>query len=107
MSRAVTSRAATDIDQHVGERIRAFRLDAGQTLAELAGDLGISHQQLQKYECGTNRVSAGMLWEIASVQRRAVTDYFPGDRDVPDLPGQFAQALRQLDQVRHIVNAGA
>lgn len=46
------------------------------TLAELGTELGISHQQLQKYETGTNRLSAGMLSSVASVLRIPVASLF-------------------------------
>lgn len=61
-----TSRAPSDIDRAVGHNTRRLRLDRGLALAELSETLGISHQQLQKYETGTNRVSAGMLSNLAT-----------------------------------------
>lgn len=74
--RQTTSRAPTAIDQMVGEKIRRLRLDRNMTLAELGAELGISHQQLQKYETGTNRLSAGMLSNVADVLRVSITDLF-------------------------------
>lgn len=74
--RQTTSRAPTAIDQMVGEKIRKLRLDRNMTLAELGTELGISHQQLQKYETGTNRLSAGMLSNVADVLRVEITDLF-------------------------------
>jgi transcriptional regulator with XRE-family HTH domain len=74
--RQTTSRAPTAIDQMVGEKIRKLRLDRNMTLAELGSELGISHQQLQKYETGTNRLSAGMLSNVADVLRVSITDLF-------------------------------
>lgn len=61
------SRAPTEIDRLVGANVRRVRIERNQTLADLAGALGISHQQLQKYETGTNRLSAGMLCNVAEV----------------------------------------
>jgi len=61
------SRAPTDIDLVVGENVRKLRIQRNQTLSELAGELGISHQQLQKYETGANRLSAGMVARIADM----------------------------------------
>jgi transcriptional regulator with XRE-family HTH domain len=58
-------RKATAADLVVGTNVRQLRADAGLTLSELAEALGISHQQLQKYETGANRISAGMLYELA------------------------------------------
>ena len=61
-----TSRAPTAVDQMVGEKIRKLRLDRNLTLAELGSELGISHQQLQKYETGTNRLSAAVTRAVAA-----------------------------------------
>lgn len=58
-------RVAKQVDEHVGERIRHLRTTLGLTQEQLASALGISYQQIQKYETGANRVSAGRLYEIA------------------------------------------
>jgi len=69
------ARRATDVDDHVGGRIRQGRREIGQSQNELADALGVSFQQVQKYENGTNRVSAGRLY--AAAQHLGVTfDYF-------------------------------
>jgi transcriptional regulator with XRE-family HTH domain len=59
------ARAVTDVDRLVGENVRRFRKARGMTLAELSLGLGISHQQLQKYETGMNRLSAGIIMDVA------------------------------------------
>ncbi|HIF09166.1 MAG TPA: XRE family transcriptional regulator, partial [Sneathiellales bacterium] len=56
---------AKRVDEHVGERIRHLRTTLGLTQEQLSSALGISYQQIQKYETGANRVSAGRLYEIA------------------------------------------
>jgi len=53
------------VDDHVGERIRVRRTELGLTQEDLARQLHISYQQVQKYETGANRISAGRLFEIA------------------------------------------
>ena len=53
------------IDQHVGERIRLRRTELGMTQDQLAQALDVSYQQVQKYESGANRISAGRVYEIA------------------------------------------
>ncbi|HEY5338506.1 MAG TPA: helix-turn-helix transcriptional regulator [Rhizomicrobium sp.] len=53
------------VDDYVGERIRVRRTELGLTQEELARHLQISYQQVQKYETGANRISAGRLYEIA------------------------------------------
>lgn len=54
------------IDVAVGDRIRARRMALGKSQADLAGALGLSFQQVQKYEKGVNRVSASMLVKAAA-----------------------------------------
>lgn len=71
-----SSRAPTRVDQMVGEKIRKLRIQQNMTLAELGQELGISHQQLQKYETGTNRLSAGMLANVASVLKVPISGLF-------------------------------
>lgn len=64
-SESTPARVAKQVDEHVGERIRHLRTTLGLTQEQLASALGISYQQIQKYETGANRVSAGRLYEIA------------------------------------------
>ncbi len=52
-------------DEHVGEKIRSRRTELGLTQEDLANALEISYQQVQKYETGANRVSAGRLYQIS------------------------------------------
>lgn len=53
------------IDEKVGARIRELRLERGKSQTELGVALGVSYQQVQKYESGENRVSASRIVEIA------------------------------------------
>jgi transcriptional regulator with XRE-family HTH domain len=70
------SRSPNDIDRLVGKKLRQLRLDAGLTLQDLAQQIGISHQQLQKYETGTNRISVGMLPGIAEALGAELIEFF-------------------------------
>ena len=75
---AVTSpREADAIDRAVGRRIAARRAALGRSQSALASELGISFQQLQKYEAGQNRVSASRLHRIALLLGAPVGDFFP------------------------------
>ncbi len=65
-------------DAHVGIRIRERRTSMGLTLRDMADALKISYQQLQKYEIGANRVSAGRLYEIAMRLEVDVGYFFDG-----------------------------
>ena len=55
------------VDIHVGKRMRQRRELRGMPQKELAKQLGISFQQIQKYESGANRVSASKMWELCGV----------------------------------------
>lgn len=57
--------SASEVDAIVGERIRRRRILTGQTQDQLGEALGVSYQQIQKYETGANRVSAGRLYLLA------------------------------------------
>jgi len=69
---------AKRVDEYVGERIRARRTTMGLTQENLAQTLNISYQQVQKYETGANRVSAGRLYEIARRLDVEVGYFFDG-----------------------------
>jgi transcriptional regulator with XRE-family HTH domain len=60
-------RTATAIDAYIGARMRERRNAAGLTQAALGEKLGVTFQQIQKYESGVNRVSAARLFEICDV----------------------------------------
>lgn len=66
------------VDVHVGKRIRQRRWLAGMTQQTLAELVGIKFQQIQKYETGTNRVSASRLWDIADALGVKVAYFFEG-----------------------------
>lgn len=69
---------AADIDRHVGERIRRRRVMLGLTQEQLGEALGISYQQIQKYETGANRVSAGRLFMISQILEVNIAVLFDG-----------------------------
>lgn len=66
MARSVKNCGPHPVDIAVGHRLRACRIAAGLSQGRLAATLGITFQQLQKYERGLNRISASRLWEICS-----------------------------------------
>ncbi len=78
------------IDRHVGERIRTRRAELGMTQHDLASLLGISYQQVQKYETGANRVSAGRLYEVARQLGSSVGFFFEG------LEGEASKTVSEL-----------
>jgi transcriptional regulator with XRE-family HTH domain len=62
----------------VGENLRRIRLAMGFSQEALAGEVGLSFQQIQKYEWGANRLSAGRMVELAKVLGVEVADFFQG-----------------------------
>jgi len=60
-------RSPNDVDRLVGLNVRRLRKERDMTLVDLAKELDISHQQLQKYETGANRLSAGMISNLSRV----------------------------------------
>lgn len=66
------------VDVHVGKRIRHRRWLLGMTQQQLAEQVGIKFQQIQKYETGANRVSASRLWDISDRLRVPVSFFFEG-----------------------------
>jgi len=69
---------AHPVDQHVGKRIRHRRWLVGMTQQQLADQVGIKFQQIQKYETGANRVSASRLWAIAKSLQVDISFFFEG-----------------------------
>ncbi len=66
------------VDVHVGKRVRHRRWLIGKTQQQLAEQVGIKFQQIQKYETGANRVSASRLWDIADALDVPVSFFFEG-----------------------------
>lgn len=86
---------ANSIDRRVGERIRRRRVLLGVTQDQLADALGISYQQIQKYETGANRVSAGRLAQIAEVLE-VQPGWFFGSPDTVAEPSDSSRAVIEL-----------
>ncbi len=73
-----SDRSPNRVDLHVGMRIRLRRRTIGLSQERLAEALGLTFQQVQKYERGVNRVSASKLYEIARILRAPITSFFEG-----------------------------
>ena len=66
------------IDAHVGKRVRLKRMLAGMSQEELAEHIGLSFQQIQKYENGINRIGAGRLLQLSQILGVSVQFFFEG-----------------------------
>lgn len=84
------------VDVHVGQRVRQRRWMVGMTQQQLGDKVGIKFQQIQKYETGTNRVSASRLWDIAAAMDVPVSFFFEGLEGV-DIPGHTADMLNDKE----------
>jgi transcriptional regulator with XRE-family HTH domain len=87
------ARKSDGVDKHVGERVRMRRIMRSMSQGELAQRLGITFQQVQKYEKGSNRIGAGRLYRIAQILDAPVAFFFedmpgskgrPGNAALPD-----------------------
>jgi transcriptional regulator with XRE-family HTH domain len=78
------NRRTQDIDALVGLRMAARRSALGLSQTALAVQLGVSFQQVQKYEKGANRVSASRLHQVATALGCSVADFFPTRGDPVD-----------------------
>ncbi len=76
----VMARRSGAYDAEIGKRIRAQRLSRGMSQEDLADRLGVTFQQLQKYEKGANRVSAARLREIAIALKLPIAVLYGADR---------------------------
>lgn len=81
---------AHPVDVHVGKRIRHRRWLIGKTQQQLAEQVGIKFQQIQKYETGANRVSASRLWDISDALDVQVSFFFEGLDDAGKSGGKSA-----------------
>ena len=75
------ARSPNPVDLHVGGRIRMKRKVLGVSQERLAEALGLTFQQVQKYERGANRVSASKLYEIARFLQAPISYFFEGLAD--------------------------
>ena len=83
-----------DIDAYVGARLSLRRSALGLSQTDLARQLGISFQQVQKYETGTNRISASRLHRAAMVLGTSVESFFPpADQPLDTGDGTVLRAL--------------
>jgi transcriptional regulator with XRE-family HTH domain len=91
------SRRANPIDVHVGSRVRFRRMLLGMSQEKLGERLGLTFQQIQKYEKGINRIGASRLFDLAQVLGVSVQFFYeeaPGGAiggDTPFLPDGFAE----------------
>jgi transcriptional regulator with XRE-family HTH domain len=69
-------------DHYIGERIREARIANGQSMKDVAAMIGVSWQQMQKYEAGTNRVNGARIELLVTALNRPLSYFFPNATDV-------------------------
>jgi transcriptional regulator with XRE-family HTH domain len=95
------------VDIAVGNRVRELRTRAGLSQTDLGARLGVSFQQIQKYEKGVNRMGASRLIQVCDALKVTIEDIFEGigsvrdakERDLPD-----PEAMRIARDVQRITN---
>ena len=106
---------ANDIDLHLGKRLRRRRRLLGLTQQQLAGSVGVRFQQIQKYECGANRISAARLWQLAQSLEVPIGYFYDGLADdarpdvaaeKPDAAGEMFARKETLDLIRAYYQLG-
>jgi len=76
------TQVGNDIDLHLGKRLRRRRRLLGLTQQQLADSVGVRFQQIQKYECGANRISAARLWSLSEALEVPVGYFYDGLADI-------------------------
>jgi transcriptional regulator with XRE-family HTH domain len=90
----IAKKAPNPVDKHVGSRVRMRRMMLGMSQEKLGDALGLTFQQVQKYEKGTNRIGASRLSQIAQILQVQVSFFFEGAPTVGtgSRPEGFAEA---------------
>ncbi len=81
------------VDIYVGAKVKARRLILGLSQEELAKSIGLTFQQVQKYERGTNRISVSRLIDICRTLKTPVDYFFDGSFALPKVPGATAKPM--------------
>jgi transcriptional regulator with XRE-family HTH domain len=89
------------IDIHVGSRVRLRRTMLGMSQEKLGENLGITFQQIQKYEKGANRIGASRLQQIAGVLNTPVSFFF---EDAPGMAKPTAAGFAEADSTNYVVD---
>jgi transcriptional regulator with XRE-family HTH domain len=101
-----TLRKPTDpIDKHVGTRVRMRRLMLGVSQTKLADALGLTFQQVQKYEKGVNRISASKLQQISEFLQAPIPLFFEGLPGPSNKPGKKDGTLLPSDVFQFVATS--
>jgi transcriptional regulator with XRE-family HTH domain len=98
------SRKSSHLDVGVGAMIKRRRVAAGFTLQELASRVGISFQQLQKYEAGVSRITASRLHDIAQVLDMPIARFFVPEGAIRGSQPEAAQEVSRQQETDRLVS---
>jgi transcriptional regulator with XRE-family HTH domain len=90
VQKVMVRKAPNPIDRHVGSRVRMRRMMLKMSQEKLGDSLGLTFQQVQKYEKGTNRIGASRLQQIAQILQVPVSFFFEGSPSQAMPPGGAA-----------------
>ena len=85
------------VDVYVGKRLKLRRTLLGVSQEKLAKSLGITFQQVQKYENGSNRIGASRLFHITQVLKTPIEFFFDGFEEIEDTPLKVAEEQAKVD----------
>jgi transcriptional regulator with XRE-family HTH domain len=88
----MTTKAPNPVDKYVGSRVRMRRIMLGMSQEKLGDALGLTFQQVQKYEKGTNRIGASRLQQISEILQVPVSFMFEGGPAGPSMTGELSEA---------------
>ena len=88
----MTTKAPNPVDKYVGSRVRMRRIMLGMSQEKLGDSLGLTFQQVQKYEKGTNRIGASRLQQISEILQVPVSFLFEGGPAGPQAEGGMSEA---------------
>ena len=86
-----------NVDRYVGQKIRQARKKIGYSQEKLAEAIGLTFQQVQKYEHGVNRVSCGRILQISTALGQPITYFFPDFHTKPTDISIYKSQIRQLE----------
>jgi len=97
----MAKKAPNPIDKHVGSRVRMRRMMLSMSQEKLGDALGLTFQQVQKYEKGTNRIGASRLQQISNILQVPVAFFFEG---APDLTGGRAPGAKDAPSPTYVAD---
>lgn len=92
----MAKKAPNPIDKYVGSRVRMRRMMLGMSQEKLGNALGLTFQQVQKYEKGTNRIGASRLQQISNILQVPVSFFFDGAPDLSARTDELSEAPSAL-----------